>query len=73
MIAASLIFQRVTGAVFVDYGSAFNDANEAMFKPAGAEQFGIAYIVGFTFRLGYAKGWASGGMDKVYFVAAVPF
>ena len=70
-------FQRLTGAVFVDYGSAFNDVTDAKFKTGtGAELWfdaTVAYIVGFTFRLGYAKGWASGGMDKVYFVAAVPF
>ena len=33
----------------------------------------LGYVLGFTFRAGYAKGLASGGIDKMYFVAAVPF
>ena len=33
----------------------------------------LGYILGFTFRAGYAKGVATGGIDKTYFVAAVPF
>ncbi|MGH7327967.1 MAG: hypothetical protein ACREJX_06420, partial [Polyangiaceae bacterium] len=70
-------FERINGAVFCDYGSAFNDAATAEFKTGvGAELWfdtTLSYVVGFTFRLGYAKGLASGGLDKVYFVAAVPF
>ena len=69
--------QRVSGNVFLDYGSAFNDASAAEFKTgSGAELWFdslLGYVLGFTFRLGYAHGWASGGIDKVYFVAAVPF
>jgi hypothetical protein len=30
-------------------------------------------VAPFTWRLGYAKGLASGAIDKVYFVAALPF
>jgi hypothetical protein len=30
-------------------------------------------LIGFTFRLGHAKGLSSDGIDKTYFVAAVPF
>ena len=33
----------------------------------------LGYIIGMTFRVGHAKGLASGGMDKTYVVAAVPF
>jgi Tol biopolymer transport system component len=72
-----VFFQRVSGAVFVDYGSAFNDPRDAKFKTGvGGELWfdsTVAYVVGFTFRLGFAKGLASGGIDKLYFVAAVPF
>jgi len=32
----------------------------------------LAYVLNFTFRIGYAKGLASGGLDKFYFVATVP-
>ena len=69
--------QRINGNVFLDYGSAFNDASLAEFKTgSGAELWFdtlLGYVLAFTFRLGYAHGWASGGLDKVYFVAAVPF
>ena len=33
----------------------------------------LGYVLGFTFRAGYAKGRRDGGIDKTYFVAAVPF
>jgi len=69
--------QRISGAGFVDYGSAFQDAVSAQFKTGvGGElwfDMTLGYTLGFTFRTGYAKGLASGGIDKTYFVAAVPF
>jgi Tol biopolymer transport system component len=69
--------ERISGAAFVDYGSAFQDASSAQFKTgAGGELWFdmlLGYTLGFTFRAGYAKGLASGGIDKTYFVAAVPF
>ena len=68
---------RITGTVFLDYGSAFDDAFTAKFKTGtGAElwnDFTIGYIQSFTFRLGYARGLASGGLDKTYFVATIPY
>ncbi len=72
-----VFLNRFTGALFVDYGSAFNDLNETHFKTGiGAELWTdatLGYILGFTFRLGYARGLASSGVSKAYFVAAVPF
>jgi hypothetical protein len=72
-----IFLQRISGNLFVDYGSAFNDAATAKFKTGtGAELWfdaTLGYVLGFNFRLGYARGWASGGLDKIYFVAAVPF
>jgi outer membrane protein assembly factor BamA len=72
-----IFLQRISGNFFVDYGSAFNDAATAKFKTGtGAELWfdaTLGYVLGFNFRLGYARGWASGGLDKIYFVAAVPF
>jgi hypothetical protein len=72
-----LFLNRVTGAAFVDYGSAFDQPERAQFKTGvGGElwfDFTLGYILGFTFRAGYAKGLASGGLDKTYFVAAIPF
>jgi hypothetical protein len=72
-----VFLNRVSGALFVDYGSAFHDAGNAKFKTgAGAELWFdtmLAYYVSFQFRLGYARGLASEGIDKLYFIAAVPY
>ena len=68
---------RITGAAFVDYGSAFDVFRDARFKTGvGGELWFdtlIGYVLPFTFRVGYARGLASLGIDKVYFVAAVPY
>ncbi|HLK38552.1 MAG TPA: hypothetical protein VKU41_17440 [Polyangiaceae bacterium] len=68
---------RIAGAAFVDYGSAFDDPRTAEFKTGvGGElwfDLTLGYILNFTFRAGYARGLASGGIDDTYFVAAVPF
>lgn len=68
---------RITGAAFIDYGSAFDTFRDARFKTGvGGELWFdayLGYVLPFTFRLGYAKGLASLGIDKLYFVAAVPY
>lgn len=72
-----VFLNRITGDVFSDWGTAFNDANDARFKlGSGAEiQFEstMGYIAQFIFRLGYAHGWQSLGTDKLYFLAAIPY
>lgn len=72
-----VFLNRITGAAFFDYGSAFDVFSDARFKSGvGAELWfdtTLGYIAPFTFRVGYARGLASKGIDKVYFVAAVPF
>jgi hypothetical protein len=72
-----IFLNRVSGNLFVDVGSAFDDPTQAQFKTGvGAElwfDMSLGYILGFTFRAGYAKGVSTGGIDKTYFVAAVPF
>jgi hypothetical protein len=72
-----VFMNRISGAAFVDYGSAFNDAYTAEFKTGtGAElwfEFTLGYTLDFLFRAGFARGWASEGLDKLYFVAASPF
>jgi hypothetical protein len=72
-----VFLNRITGAAFVDYGSAFNDPSAAAFKTGtGAElwfELTLGYTLDFLFRAGYARGWASEGLDKLYFVAALPF
>jgi hypothetical protein len=72
-----LFLQRITGATFVDYGSAFSSAANAEFKTGvGAELWFdllYGYNLNLTFRAGYARGLASGGIDKTYFVAVAAF
>ena len=72
-----IFLNRISGNVFLDYGSAFDLLDTAQFKTGtGAELWfdsTLGYIASFTFRLGYARGLSSGGIDKVYFVAAVPY
>jgi hypothetical protein len=72
-----VFLNRINGAFFFDYGSAFDDIEQAKFKTgAGGElwfDFTLGYLEQFTFRLGFAHGFASGGIDKLYFVAAIPF
>lgn len=71
------VLNRVSGTAFVDYGSAFDVFRNAPFKTGvGAELWfdtTIGYVASFLFRAGYARGLASGGIDKLYFVAAIPY
>ncbi len=77
MSTSPFFLNRLSGSAFIDYGSAFDDAGNAKFKTGtGAELWFdtlLAYYVAFQFRLGYARGLASEGIDKVYFIAAVPY
>lgn len=72
-----IVLNRITGAAFVDYGSAFDTFRDAPFKTGvGGElwfETTLGYVASFLFRAGYARGLASGGMDKLYFTAAVPY
>jgi hypothetical protein len=72
-----IFLNRVTGTVFVDYGSAFDSATTAKFKTGTGGELSfdtdLGYVLSFTFRAGYARGLASDGIDKMYFIAAVPF
>jgi outer membrane protein assembly factor BamA len=72
-----IFLNRITGNVFLDYGGAFDVLDSAQFKTGvGGELWfdnTLGYILGLTFRLGYARGLSSGGIDKIYFVAAVPY
>jgi outer membrane protein assembly factor BamA len=71
------MLNRISGNVFFDYGSAFDSLETAAFKSGiGAELWvdtTLGYFAAFNFRVGYARGLASGGIDKVYFVAALPY
>jgi len=72
-----VFLNRINGAVFFDYGSAFDVFDDAAFKSGvGGELWfdaTLGYVQPFTFRAGLARGLASLGVTKPYFVAAVPF
>lgn len=72
-----LFLNRLSGNVFFDVGSAFDEPRTAKFRTGfGAELWldaTLGYLAGFSFRLGYARGLATGGIDKVYFVVAAPY
>ncbi len=72
-----LFLNRFTGNIFADYGSAFNSLSHTHFRVGtGVELWTetmIMYRTSFLFKLGYAHGWNTGGLNKVYFVASVPF
>jgi hypothetical protein len=72
-----IFLNRFYGTAFTDFGSAFGLPSSADFKlGSGAElrtDFTIGFIESFTFRLGYAHGWSTDGLDKVYFISAAQF
>lgn len=72
-----LFFNRLAGAAFVDYGGAFDDFQTAKLKTGvGAElwlEATLGYLATLNFRFGYARGLASGGIDKFYWVSSFPF
>ncbi len=72
-----LFLQRIDGAAFVDYGSAFGDPNTAEFKTGVGGELWFELLLGYnlslTFRAGYARGLASEGINKTYFVAVAAF
>lgn len=72
-----LLINRINGAVFADYGTAFDAPRDMLFKlGSGAElqtEWSLGYYVSFFVRLGAAHGFHSGAMDRLYLVAAVPY
>jgi hypothetical protein len=72
-----IFLDRITGAAFVDCGGAFDNPKAAIFQTGvGGElwfDLTLGYLLDFTFRAGFARGISTGGIDKSYFVAAVPF
>ena len=72
-----IMLNRISGNVFYDLGSAFSDPLSVNFlSGVGAELWvdtTLGYFAPFNFRIGYARGLSGGGIDKVYFVAAVPY
>lgn len=72
-----LFLNRINGATFIDLGGAFNTTETALFRAGiGAElwtELTLGYVATLNFRLGYARGVSTGGIDKVYWVASFPF
>ncbi len=72
-----IMLNRISGNVFYDLGAAFDDPRTANFlSSVGGELWvdtTLGYFAAFNFRIGYARGLSTGGLDKVYFVAAVPY
>ncbi|CAN5316629.1 hypothetical protein BH09MYX1_BH09MYX1_04680 [soil metagenome] len=72
-----IMLNRISGNAFVDYGAAFDRPETAKFKTGvGAElwfDLTVGYFVSVMMRVGYAKGLASDGIDKLYFIASVPY
>lgn len=72
-----IFINRISGNLFFDYGSAFDDVTTSKFKSGtGAEAWFdviLGYNLSMTFRLGYARGLASQGRDQLYFLAVAPY
>ena len=72
-----IFLNRISGAFFLDYGTAFNVLADAEWKTGtGAElwlDMVLGYNLGMSMRFGYASGLASKGIEKFYWVAAIPY
>ena len=72
-----LFLNRVSGNLFFDYGSAFDDIRASKFKSGTGAEAWFDLIFGYNFsvsmRLGYARGLASLGKDQMYFLAVAPY
>lgn len=69
---------RVYAGVFCDVGDAFSGNFDfaTLRVGAGAEiivDFTLFYLLGFSLRVGYARGFMEGGIDQVYGHLGVPF
>jgi Tol biopolymer transport system component len=73
-----LYLRRLWGVAFADLGNAFQGAFRAqdLKTDVGAEahlEFNLAYYLNSQVQLGYAHGFARGGGDRIYWVAAINF
>ena len=70
--------RRIWGVLFTDIGNAFQGPFQGrdLKTDAGAEahfEFSLGYYLGGQVELGYAHGFATGGGDRLYWVAAASF
>jgi hypothetical protein len=72
-----IFLNRISGNAFVDTGAAFSNPESAQFLTGvGGElwfDMMLGYVLTFEFRAGFARGLSDLGVNKTYFVAAVPF
>jgi hypothetical protein len=71
-----VFLSRISGAVFTDFGSAFNNVNPDFRVGSGAElwfDLTFGYVVGLTFRAGIEHGWSTQGITHPYFIAVAAF
>ncbi len=72
-----IFLNRLSGALFLDYGAAFDAFTDAKYKTGTGGELWLDTFLGYglalTFRFGYARGLASEGVDKLYVVAAIPY
>ena len=68
---------RVYANIFADYGDAGNTFTLSQFRlGSGMElllDFTLGYVVPFSMRIGYARGFMEGGQDQFYVNLGVPF
>lgn len=73
--------QRLTGALFADYGDAFSDRwrttslKDFKLGVGGEVRLDLAYFYyfGASLQLGYARGLSAGGIDQGYFLLNSPW
>jgi hypothetical protein len=73
-----IYLRRIWGAFFTEVGNAFQGPFRAsdLKSDAGAEahfEFNLGYYLNPVVELGYAHGFATGGGDRLYWVAAASF
>jgi hypothetical protein len=78
VLTLPILLNRLWATVFCDTGDAFSDEFDlARFRVGvGAElhlDFTIFYVLGFSLRIGYARGLMEGGLDQFYGHLGVPF
>ncbi|UJR81229.1 WD40 domain protein beta Propeller [Sandaracinus amylolyticus] len=78
ILTLPVYLNRLWATVFADAGDAFfGDIDFSRFRVGvGAElhvDFTLFYVLGFSLRIGYARGLMEGGIDQVYAHLGVPF
>lgn len=78
ILTLPVFVNRLYAAVFMDVGDAFSGRLnlETFLVGVGGQlllDFTIGYLLGFTLRVGYARGLMEGGTDQVFAHLGIPF